>query len=72
MPVYDFAERFNVPVPKDARYETVAGFVLAHVNHMPAVGEVFEQDGWRYEVLDLDGHRIDKVLVTPVAPQSVD
>ncbi|GAB5429674.1 MAG: hemolysin family protein [Devosia indica] len=72
MPVYDFAERFNVPVPKDARYETVAGFVLAQVNHMPAVGEVFEQDGWRYEVLDLDGHRIDKVLVTPVAPQSVD
>ena len=72
MPVYDFAERFNVPVPKDARYETLAGFVLAQINHMPAVGESFEQDGWRFEVMDLDGHRIDKVLVTPVAPQSVD
>ncbi|MEQ8601135.1 MAG: hemolysin family protein [Devosia sp.] len=72
MPVHDFAERFNVPVPKDARYETLAGFVLAQVNHMPAVGESFEQEGWRFEVLDLDGHRIDKVLVTPVAPQSVD
>ena len=72
MPVYDFAERFNVPVPNDARYETLAGFVLAQINHMPAVGESFEQDGWRFEVLDLDGHRIDKVLVTPVTPQSVD
>ncbi len=72
MPVYDFAERFNVPVPDDARYETLAGFVLAQINHMPAVGESFEQDGWRFEVLDLDGHRIDKVLVTPVTPRDVD
>lgn len=72
MPVYDFSERFNVPVPKDARYETLAGFVLAQLNHMPAVGESFDQDGWRFEVLDLDGHRIDKVLLSPVAPQSVD
>ena len=70
MPVHDFAERFNVPVPKDARYETVAGFVLAQINHLPKVGESFEQDGWRFEVLDLDGHRIDKVLVTPIAPQA--
>lgn len=69
MPVDDFAERFNVPVPRDARYETLAGFVLAQLNHMPKVGESFEQDGWRFEVLDLDGHRIDKVLVTPIAPQ---
>jgi putative hemolysin len=68
MPVDDFAERFNVPVPRDARYETLAGFVLAQLNHMPKVGESFEQDGWRFEVLDLDGHRIDKVLVTPIAP----
>ena len=70
MPVHDFAERLNVPVPKDARYETVAGFVLAQINHLPKVGESFEQDGWRFEVLDLDGHRIDKVLVAPVAPQA--
>ncbi|WP_297112779.1 hemolysin family protein [uncultured Devosia sp.] len=68
MPVHDFAERFNVPVPKDARYETLAGYVLAQVNHMPSVGESFEQDGWRFEVLDLDGHRIDKVLVAPIEP----
>lgn len=63
MPVDDLAERFKIPVPKDARYETLAGYVLYNLNHLPAVGEYFERDGWRFEVIDLDGHRIDKVLV---------
>jgi putative hemolysin len=66
MPVSDFSERFKVPVPKDARYETLAGYVLASLNHLPKVGECFERDGWKFEVVDLDGHRIDKVLVTPI------
>ena len=65
MPVDDFRERFRVTVPKDARYETVAGYILSELNHLPAVGESFERDGWRFEVVDLDGHRIDKVLVSP-------
>jgi putative hemolysin len=67
MPVDDFADRFHITVPKDARYETVAGYVLAALNHLPATGESFERDGWHFEVVDLDGHRIDKVLVS--APQ---
>jgi putative hemolysin len=66
MPVDDFRERFNVPIPKDARYETLAGYVLSQLNHLPAIGETFDRDGWRFEVLDLDGHRIDKVLIAPV------
>ncbi len=70
MPVDDFRERFRVSVPKDARYETVAGYVLSELNHLPAVGESFERDGWRFEVLDLDGHRIDKVLVVPTVVAS--
>lgn len=70
MPVDDFGERFKVSVPKDARYETVAGYVLAALNRLPRTGEVFERDGWRYEVLDLDGHRIDKVLVSPLVVPS--
>mgnify|MGYP001178168585 CR=1 FL=1 len=70
MPIADFSERFKVPVPKDARYETLAGYVLSHVNHLPVAGECFEKDGWNFEVVDLDGHRIDKVLVTPVVASS--
>jgi putative hemolysin len=68
MPVDDFSERFNIPVPKDARYETVAGYILACLNHLPVTGEAFDRDGWHFEVVDLDGHRIDKVLVASMQP----
>lgn len=64
MPVDEFKDRLGVPVPKDPEYETVAGFVLAELNHLPAVGENFERGSWKFEVIDLDGRRIDKVLVT--------
>jgi putative hemolysin len=60
----EFEARIGVPVPKNAKYETVAGFVLAELNHLPTVGEVFERGHWRFEVMDLDGRRIDKVLVS--------
>jgi putative hemolysin len=70
MPVDDFRERFRVTVPKDARYETLAGYILSELNHLPKVGESFERDGWRFEVVDLDGHRIDKVLVAPTVVPS--
>jgi putative hemolysin len=60
----EFEERIGVSVPKDAKYETVAGYVLAELNHLPTVGESFERGPWRIEVVDLDGRRIDKVLVS--------
>ncbi len=60
----EFQAHIGVPVPKDAKFETVAGFVLAELNHLPHVGETFERGSWRFEVVDLDGRRIDKVLVT--------
>jgi putative hemolysin len=63
MPVDEFEDKIGVPIPNDAKYETVAGYVLAQLNHLPAVGERFERGKWRFEVLDLDGRRIDKVLV---------
>lgn len=63
MPVDEFKDRLGVPVPKDPEFETVAGFVLAELNHLPAVGETFERGSWKFEVVDLDGRRIDKVLV---------
>ncbi len=64
MQVDEFQAHLGVPVPKDAKFETVAGYVLAELNHLPAVGETFERGHWRFEVLDLDGRRIDKILVT--------
>jgi putative hemolysin len=64
MPVDEFADQLGVSIQRDAKYETVAGYILAQIHHLPVVGEVFEVGPWRFEVLDLDGRRIDKVLMT--------
>lgn len=48
-------------------FSTVGGLVLAYLHHIPVPGEHCEVAGWRFEVLDMDGHRIDKVLVSRVA-----
>ncbi|MGN6159708.1 MAG: hemolysin family protein [Devosia sp.] len=67
MPVDEFADKIGVPIPRDPPYETVAGYVLAELNHLPVAGESFIREPWRFEVLDLDGRRIDKVLVARLA-----
>ncbi|MDB5560766.1 MAG: DNA-binding protein [Hyphomicrobiales bacterium] len=63
MPVDEFSDKIGVPVSRDAKFETVAGYILAEINRLPEVGEHFVRGPWRFEVLDLDGRRIDKVLV---------
>jgi putative hemolysin len=45
----------------------VAGFVLSRLRRIPATGECVEALGFRFEVVDIDGRRIDKVVATPVA-----
>ncbi|MFA7429577.1 MAG: hemolysin family protein [Rhodospirillaceae bacterium] len=47
------------------RYATLAGFLLSGFRTLPTSGESFLQDGYRFEVVDMDGRRIDKVLVVP-------
>ncbi|WDR04243.1 hemolysin family protein [Devosia algicola] len=64
MPVDEFSDKLGIPIPRDAKYETVAGYVLSAINRLPNVGESFSSDGWRIEVIDLDGRRIDKVLMS--------
>ena len=58
------ADHLGIDLPKNRDYETVAGYVLAALHHLPAIGECVDAQGWRFEVVDLDGRRIDKVLVT--------
>jgi len=64
MPIDEFADKIGAPVERDGDFETVAGLVLNRLNHLPDVGECFELGPWKYEVVDLDGRRIDKVLVS--------
>ena len=64
MPADEMAEHIGIPLPENRDYETVAGFVLSHMHHLPATGEWINAHGWRFEVVDLDGRRIDKVLAS--------
>jgi putative hemolysin len=67
MPVDEMLETLGISPPQTRSYHTAAGFVLNHFGYLPAVGDSFVHAGWRFEVIDLDGRRIDKVLVTRVS-----
>jgi CBS domain containing-hemolysin-like protein len=56
------------PRAGNARFHTIAGFVLAELGRLPATGDWFAYEGWRFEVVDMDGRRIDKLLVSPASP----
>ena len=64
MPADEMADQLGITLPPKRDYQTVAGFVLAHLRRLPAAGEHVEVSGWRFEVVDLDGRRIDKVLAS--------
>lgn len=64
MPVDEFEETIGLSGVRGAgKFHTVAGFVLNTLGHVPTVGEAFEHGGFRFEVVDMDGRRIDKILV---------
>ena len=64
MPADEFCDRLSLPREMVGGYETVAGLVLNLFGRLPALGEAIEAEGVRFEVIDLDDRRIDKVLVT--------
>jgi putative hemolysin len=51
---------------EEADYQTVGGLVMDALGRVPAAGDRFERDGYSFEVLDMDGRRVDKVLVAPI------
>jgi putative hemolysin len=64
MPADALAERIGLTLPDDRDYATVAGLVLDILKHLPEVGESFTEQGYRFEVVDLDGRKIDKLIVS--------
>ncbi len=64
MPADEFCDRLGLPRDLAGDYETVAGLVLHQFGRLPEVGEATVAEGWRFEVVDLDDRRIDKVLVS--------
>ena len=62
MPAIEFSELLKIPLPASRQYQTIAGFLLQEFGTIPNVGEHVDAHGWRFEIVDLDGRRIDKVL----------
>lgn len=58
------AERIRIELPEDRDYATVAGLALAVLKRLPVEGESFTEQGWRFEIVDMDGHKIDKLLLS--------
>src|SRR5262247_2031975 len=67
MPADEMADRLSIALPADRSYHTAAGFALSQLGYLPQVGESFNSQGWRFEVVDLDGRRIDKILARRIA-----
>ncbi len=63
MPVDEFADRIGLELGDDLDFETVGGLVLDRAGELPQVGQHINVGAWRIEVVDLDGRRIDKLLV---------
>jgi putative hemolysin len=59
----DLESQYQLALPRDAGFETLAGFVLARLQRVPAVGEGFEYDGHRFTVEEMEGRRIAKVMI---------
>jgi putative hemolysin len=64
MPADALAERLGIDLSEDRDYATVAGLALAVLRHLPVEGESFVEQGWRFEIVDMDERKIDKLLVS--------
>ena len=64
---HEFKEKFEIkslPDEDDGYYQTVGGFVMAMLGRVPRAGDTFDWNDWRVEVMDMDGRRVDKILLT--------
>jgi putative hemolysin len=58
------SDRLGIAMPHERDFSTVAGFALSVLKHLPDTGERFKFDGWSFEVVDMDGRKIDKLLAS--------
>jgi putative hemolysin len=72
LPFFDFLSEFDKEdwmAEFEQEFDTMAGFILHHLEHIPQTGERFEWRGFSFEIVDMDAHRIDKVLVHTPEPR---
>jgi putative hemolysin len=66
LPADALAQRLALDLPEDREFATAAGYVLSILKRLPKEGEYFTDQGWRIEIVDMDGLKIDKLLVCEV------
>lgn len=69
LPIDDFKAIFEIdklPKEDNGLYQTIGGFVMMHLERVPHTGDKFESSGLRFEVIDMDDNRVDKLLVVPL------
>jgi putative hemolysin len=71
LPIYQFKELLHLedeelPGEQRGNYQTLAGFVVMYLGHIPTSADHFDWEEWRFEVVDMDGNRVDKVMVSRV------
>ncbi len=66
LPVDELAHRLGLTLPDERDYETAAGLALDRLRHLPQTGESFRLGTWRFEIVDMDGRKIDKLLASRV------
>ena len=72
IPIDELKEIMDVdelPEEDKAGFQTLSGFVMNQLGRIPKTGAIFEWDHWRFEVVDMDGHRVDRVLVTDTSTE---
>ena len=65
--IRDLETEYGLTLPRDAGFETLAGFILARLQRIPNLRESFEYEGHRYTVEELEGHRIARVRIEKTA-----
>jgi putative hemolysin len=71
LPNEDFKEIFHLQhLPDEEEYETLGGFIMMYLGRVPQVADTFDWGGLHFEIVDMDGNRVDKVLVTTSAAPS--
>ena len=69
--IRDLENEYQVHLPRDQGFETLAGFMLARLQRIPVVGESFDFEGRRYSVEEMDGHRVARVKVENSQPAAL-
>jgi putative hemolysin len=71
IPVPELKDRLRLgALPEEQRYHTLSGMLMMLLGRLPQTADSAQWAGWRFEVVDMDGKRVDKVLATRVAQQS--